>query len=396
MVGITAFTSNINRAYEIAEGYKNRKIKVVIGGIHASMNPSEASFFSDSVVIGEAENVWGSVLKDFEKNGLKKKYIGPRVDLGSMELSPRRELLNKDYIWQPIQTSRGCPYNCNFCSVTKYLGHKYRKRNPEKVLAEIESLGGDYISFVDDNLIGHSNDDKNRAKQIFKGMTKGNSKKKWWMQTSINASDDEETISLAAEAGCMFAFIGFETIDKNTLARMRKGINLSLGISNYKKVVRLFHKYGIAVLGSFIIGNDFESPEYYRQLKKFLISSEIDIIQITILTPLPGTDLMRRFQLENRLLFNNFPQDWDKYRFSYIVHKPVGLDTETIYAANNYIKKHLYSFPNYQFRIIRSLLNLKNLAGFSASVRFNRALKMGWKHSHYYENCSPKHFDFHD
>ncbi|MEE4263539.1 MAG: radical SAM protein, partial [Desulfobacteraceae bacterium] len=291
LVGITAFTSNINRAYEIAEIYRRRKIKVTIGGIHASMLPDEALRYTDTVVVGEAESVWPRLITDFENNHLSNLYVGSKVNLDQHRILPRRDLFHPNYFWHSVQTSRGCPFNCYFCSVSRYLGKEFRQREINQVLGELSELKGKFIAFVDDNLIGYGPNSGERASNLFKGMIEQGLDQKWWMQTSINAADDEKVIALAAEAGCLFAFIGFETISENTLKDMKKGVNIKMGVKNYKKVIDVFHKYGIAVYGAFIIGCDFESPSYYKELANFLIHSGIDIIQLTLLTPLPGTKL---------------------------------------------------------------------------------------------------------
>jgi radical SAM superfamily enzyme YgiQ (UPF0313 family) len=384
LVGITAFTSNINRAYEISQIYKQKKIKVVMGGIHVSMVPEEALKYADAIVIGEVEGIWGQVISDFENNNLKNKYTGPQLDLSKSIINPRRDLLDANYLWQSVQTSRGCPFNCHFCSVSKYLGQEYRQRSKETVLKELEEIKGDLVFFLDDNLIGHTAETRKRAGEIFEGMIIKGFRKKWWMQTSINATEDENIIELAAQAGCLFAFIGFETINRETLIKMKKGINLKIGTGNYKKVIDTFHKYGIGVYGAFIIGNDFESPDYYKELSRFLVYSGIDIVQISILTPLPGTILMEQLEKEDRLIYKNFPEDWDKYRFSYVVHNPVGIQEETIYRGDNYIKKNLYSFPAFHYRLSKSLYNLKGGTNFYITKKFNQAMEKAWKNSHYY------------
>jgi radical SAM superfamily enzyme YgiQ (UPF0313 family) len=383
-VGITAFTSSINRAYEIAQSYRRHGIKVIMGGIHASMCPDEVLQFADAVVIGEVEDIWQTVIKDFENNRLQPKYLGPHIDLSRNHIKPRRDLLNPNYVWNSVQTSRGCPFNCDFCSVSRYLGKAYRQRLAQDVLDELAGIDGELISFVDDNLVGVSADNKTRAKKLFKGMIRSGLSKKWWMQTSINSAADEHLLELAAEAGCLCAFIGFEAISEKTLKGMHKGINLKLGIKNYENVVKTFHKYGIAVYGAFILGNDFESPDYYRELANYIVRSGIDIIQISLLTPLPGTKLMEQLQKQNRVIYQDFPQDWEKYRFSYMVHRPNGIDADTIYIGNNHIKRRLYSFPTYQIRILRSLLSLKNINSFYATKKFNASLKRAWQGSHYY------------
>ena len=384
LVGITAFTSSINRAYEIAQSYRRHRIKVIMGGIHASMCPDEVLQFADAVVIGEVEGIWQTVIKDFENNRLQTKYYGPHIDLSRNHIKPRRDLLNPNYVWNSVQTSRGCPFNCDFCSVSRYLGKAYRRRFAQDVLDELDGIDGELISFVDDNLVGVSAENKNRAKKLFKGMIQSGLSKKWWMQTSINSAADEQLLELAAKAGCLCAFIGFEAISEKTLQGMRKGVNLKLGIENYKNVVKTFHKYGIAVYGAFILGNDFESPDYYRELANYIVRSGIDIIQISLLTPLPGTKLMEELQKQNRIIHQNFPQDWEKYRFSFMVHRPEGIDPDTVYIGNNHIKQRLYSFPTYQIRILRSLLNLKNINSFYATKKFNSSLKKAWQGSHYY------------
>jgi radical SAM superfamily enzyme YgiQ (UPF0313 family) len=385
LVGITAFTSNINRAYEIARMYRERKIKVIIGGIHASMLPDEALQYADAVVVGEVEGIWKRVISDFENNRLSPKYIGPRIDLARSSITPRRDLLHPNYLWNSVQTSRGCPFNCNFCSVSRYLGKEYRQRRVKDVLDELKEIKGEYITFLDDNLIGYSLHSKSRAMELFKGMIQRGLSKKWWMQTSINATDDEQAVELASQAGCMFVFIGFESISKATLKDMKKAVNLKIGVENYKEVVDIFHKYGIGVFGGFIIGNDYESPTYYKELAEFLVHSGIDIIQISILTPLAGTALMEQLQKEGRLIYQDFPQDWDKYRMSYVVHQPQDVETYTIYVGNNYIKDRVYSFPTYQYRILKSLYSLKNLTNFYASYRLSQSFKKSWQNSHYYK-----------
>ena len=385
LVGITAFTSNINRAYELAQIYRNKKIPVVLGGIHVSMYAEEALQFADSAVIGEAEGIWNIVIQDFENNQLQSKYFGPRVDLDKLSVTPRRDLLHHKYLWHSVQTSRGCPFDCNFCTVSKYLGRKYRQRTAENVLSELEDITGDFVAFVDDNLIGYSAESRARAKALFMGMLNRGIRKKWWMQTSINAVEDEEIIELAARSGCMFVFVGFESINPQALKDMNKKANISLGIENYKRVVDTFHRYGIAVLGAFIIGNDNESSDYYEKLSNFIITSGVDMVQVSILTPLPGTQLMEELDDQNRILFNRFPSDWDKYRFSYVVHQPRGTDRRIIYAGDNYIKNRIYSFPAYQRRLFSSFLALKFKSSFYATLKLNKALKKSWKNAHYYK-----------
>jgi radical SAM superfamily enzyme YgiQ (UPF0313 family) len=384
LVGITAFTSNISRAYQLADAHRAAGIKVVLGGIHASMLPEEALRHADAVVVGEAEGIWGKVLQDLEDGRMAGVYSGPRLDLENSPPRPRRDLLNPGYMFQSVQTSRGCPFNCEFCSVSTYLGTAYRQRSADDVLDELSGIRSRYILFLDDNLVGYSSKSRDRAKLLFEGMIRKGLKKRWWMQTSINSADDDELLRLAARSGCMFAFIGFESISTETLRDMKKGINIKIGVENYRKVVKAFHRNGMGVTGAFISGNDYESVAYYRQLARFLVSARIDAVQFAILTPLPGTALMKRMKREGRLLYEDFPEDWSKYRFSHVVHKTIGVDAGTIYQGENFVKSHLYRFPMNQFRMIRSVLAIRRPVSFFAVSRLNQAYKKAWQGAHYY------------
>lgn len=383
LVGITAFTSNIGRAYQLASLYRQKGIPVVLGGIHASMLSEEALQYADAVVKGEVEGIWGKVVEDFENNRMGGIYEGPVLDLTSFDVLPRRDLLHPGYLWNSIQTSRGCPFDCSFCSVSRYMGKTYRQRTATSVLRELSTIPGPYLFFLDDNLIGYSLESRKRAIQLFRGMIDSGIQKTWWMQASINVADDPEVLKLASQAGCAYVFIGFETTDVDSLKGMHKGVNLRTGVQNYQMVVRRLHEHGIGVLGAFILGNDYETPRYYEDLCRFILQSGIDMVQISILTPLPGTALMEQLQSEGRLLYSDFPKDWEKFRFSYLTHQPKGIEPETVYTADNYIKKRLYSFPYYPSRLLRSFFWIRHPKRSFIVYKLNDALKRSWQNSHY-------------
>ena len=225
LVGITAFSSSATRAYELAEVYRQERIPVVMGGIHASICHAEAQQFVDAVVIGEAETVWESVLHDWATGGLKPIYRGSREGLGNLR-RVRREVYHDQYAFASIQTSRGCPWDCDFCSVTEFNGRRYRRRPPEQVLEELETIPQEQIFFVDDNIVGYGAQDRQQALEIFQGMVHRGLNKRWFCQAALNVADDQVLLEWASRAGCRMMFVGIEAEDLDALADVNKRLNL--------------------------------------------------------------------------------------------------------------------------------------------------------------------------
>ncbi len=322
LVGITAFTSAAARAYRIAAAYRNRGTPVVMGGIHASVCPEEAERYVDAVVVGEAESVWPQVLADAANGQLRKRYVGEWLD---PQLLPktRRDIFSDDYVFASIQTARGCPLDCAFCSVTAFNGSRYRRRPTADVLDEIESIPNEFLFFVDDNIIGYGAQCQQQALQLFQGIVERGIKKQWFCQASVNVANNPEVLEWAGRAGCRMIFIGIEAEDTDALTEVNKRLNLKYGISSYEAIFDRIHAAGISVLGAFIFGMDGDTPEKLDRRADFMINSGVDVMQVTIMTPLPGTALFQRLQQEGRLLFTDFPRDWVRYDLSDLVHQPL-------------------------------------------------------------------------
>lgn len=321
LVGITAFTASVNRAYEIAKLYHDNNIPVILGGIHASLQSEEAIQFVDSVVVGEAEGVWSQVIRDYESNSLKKIYKSERCNLSKTPIA-RHDLFDKDYMFGSIQTARGCPMDCDFCSVTSFNGHTYRQRPVEHILDEMEIIPQKMMFIVDDNIIGYSKAASARALNLFKGMINRKIKKEWFCQASLNFADDETILEYAAKSGCRMVFIGLEAENTESLKNANKKLNLKMGVKSYRDVFKKINKHGIAVLGAFIYGFDTDTPEGLNNRTKYIINSGVDVIQTTFLTPLPGTRLFNNFLNEGRLLYAKFPGDWNYYDMTETIFKP--------------------------------------------------------------------------
>lgn len=354
LVGITALTANIKRAYNIAALYREKGVKTVIGGIHASMLPEEASRYCDVVVSGEAESIWQEVISDFEEGKLKERYHGELLPLDNAPI-PRRDLFHPSYTYANIQTSRGCPMNCDFCSVHTFNGSKYRQRPVEDVLDELETIPQELVYFVDDNIIGYSRQSTARAISLFKGMIERGIKKDWYCQASLNVADNEDVLKYAAESGCRMILIGIESEKEEQLQEANKKLNLKMGIDKYNEVFSRIHKYGISVLGALIYGLDSDSRQDLFDRTRFAIESGMDAMQATIVTPLPGTGLFKRIQKEDRLLFTNYPDDWERYHFLEVVHRPLKMEPDEFMQAMLENWGMMYDDKLLQRKMLRSL-----------------------------------------
>jgi radical SAM superfamily enzyme YgiQ (UPF0313 family) len=344
LVGITAFTASARRAYEIARIYRERGVPVVMGGIHASMCTEEALRFVDTVVIGEAEKVWTQVVADFEAGKLQQIYRGESTDLKGT-VWPRRDLFHPGYSFASVQTSRGCPMDCEFCSVAAFNGRHYRRRPAEDVLAELEMIPQKMLFFVDDNIIGYGKESRDQTLAIFKGMVERKLNKWWFCQASLNFADDEEVLEWAGKAGCKMVFIGLEAEETDALAEVNKRLNIKRGVDSYAKAFQRIQRAGIAVLGAFIFGMDGDTTVKLDRRARYMIHSGIDVMQMTILTPLPGTRLYEHYLKEGRLLYTHLPGDWDYFDMTEVTYHPGSMEPDVLISTMERLNRSVYAWP---------------------------------------------------
>ena len=319
LVGITCLTATSARAYEIADAFRERGVKVVMGGIHVSSLPDEALQHCDSLVIGEAEGIWDQVVQDFRCGRLTRRYRnGNFVDLRGLPL-PRRDLLNPgDYVTiNTVQTTRGCPFNCSFCSVKLFNGGTYRFRPIEDVVEEIKSLPSRNVFFVDDTILTQ----KERTKELIKALIP--LKIRWGSQSTILIAQDDELLEMAAESGCLGFAIGFESFWPNTLDEMGKSFNKP---EYFHKLIKKIKSYGMIVWGSFVLGFDRDDEESIQFTIEMARNSKLDFACFNFLTPLPGTEVYHQLVREERLTDSN----WGDYNMANLVFKPMKISGETL------------------------------------------------------------------
>jgi radical SAM superfamily enzyme YgiQ (UPF0313 family) len=359
LVGITSFTCTANKAYEYAKLYRDNNVKVVMGGIHASILPDEALNYVDCVVIGEAEGVWGKVIEDFEKGELKQTYKAELMPFEKWPI-PRHDLLHPWYTAASIQTSRGCPFNCDFCSVTMFNGNKYRQRPVDEVIEELKVIKKEHVFFLDDNIIGVGNKHEERAIELFKRMKSEGIKKKWFSYASVNFADNPKVLKAASECGCFSVFIGFEAEEDEQLKEMNKSLNIKSGSKRYNEIVKKINRHKISVQGGIILGLDADTKESIDNRLKFVLEHGINSLSIVYLTPFPGTKLYSKLLEENRILRINYPEDWTKYNFVNIVFKPKNLTVKELAQAFAMFIIKTYSKRSIRMRALVTLFNSRS------------------------------------
>lgn len=367
-VGISVMTPLANRAYKIADNYRRKDVKVILGGIHPSILPNEAVKHADSVIIGEVEGIWSNVMDDLRKNNLKKIYkVESRPDILNLPFL-RRNLLKKEkyFFSNLVQTSRGCPFGCDFCSVSKFNGRKVRHRSIESVIEEIKEIRNTkllkkIILFADDNIVG----DFSYAEELFKKLTSLNIE--WGSQCSLKIAKNENLLKLAAESGCKALFIGFESLNQTALNEVHKSYNTR----EYKELIKKIHDYGIMIEGAFIFGFDSDKKDVFNKTVDFCYENDLEFAQFTILTPFPDTELFNRLQEEKRILTYN----WNLYDAAHVVFKPRNMSPEELrnglmtsyenfYSTKSILKRtfsRAFKLKHYLFFMIMRNLEFKQI-----------------------------------
>jgi radical SAM superfamily enzyme YgiQ (UPF0313 family) len=378
LVGITAFTSQANRAYEVASYFRRLGVPVIMGGIHATMCLDEVMARVDSVVTGEAEGVWPHVLEDIRRGSLKRRYDGGLAEIKDVPIA-RHDLLATGYAFGAIQTTRGCPLNCTFCSVTAFNGARYRQRPIPDVVREFQLIREKRVLVVDDNLIGTRIEHIARAKDLFRAMAQANLRKEWVAQATINLADDEELLGLAAKAGCRGVFIGFESPTLEGLRELGKKFNLLKG-RDFRASVRRIQRHNILVVGSFIVGLDVDKPGIGRRTADVATQYGVDNLNLLFLTPLPGTHLWDQMKVEGRIALNSFPEDWKYYTLTYPVARYKHLSLDGIIQEMISCNRNFYSMPRILRRVCSNVLQRRApLISFVGNLSFRNNIRLDCK-----------------
>ncbi|MBI5643734.1 MAG: B12-binding domain-containing radical SAM protein [Deltaproteobacteria bacterium] len=365
-VGISTITSTSRRSYELAKLLKKAGIPVFMGGPHVTYMPDEALEVCDFVLRGEADDHIIDFIKALEKGsgfsaipGLSYRQDGKVThnkitpfskDMDSLPC-PDFSLISgmetsglKKFSITPVMTSRGCPYDCSFCSVTGMFGQKYRFRSKEKVLEELENIrrhGKNWVFFYDDNFCAH----KKRTKELLSTMIAKGLTPHWTAQVRVDVAKDPELLDLMKKSGCHTVYIGLESINPKTL----EAYNKKQSVEDITNCIKALHKKGIRIHGMFVFGSDLDTTDTIHETVRFAKKNDLDSVQFLILTPLPGTKCYRDLDQEGRII----TKDWSIYDAHHVVYQPKLMSYYELQSETMKATKQFYSIPQIAKRAVR-------------------------------------------
>jgi radical SAM superfamily enzyme YgiQ (UPF0313 family) len=384
LVGVSVQIYSARRSYEISAEYRKRGVPVILGGMHVTLLPDEASQHADSIFISDAEQLWHEVIEDARRGQLKPVYRG-QPGIPQPNSFTRRDLYKgKKYL--PIsllQFGRGCHFTCTFCATSSYFNHHHYYRAVEHVLEEIEQQQRNVVFFVDDNIIS----DVEAAKALFRELIP--LKIKWVSQASIDMTHDRELMDLMTRSGCLGNVIGFESIDPGDLRQMKKGQNLTHGFAPYQQELEVLRDFGLQTWAAFTVGHDGDTPESIQRTLDFALENKFTFAAFNILLPYPGTSLYQKLQSENRLLFDGRWWLHTDYRFNHAAFHPKHMSADELTHWSFHARRMFNSSGSIFYRMFEFKTNMRNPLRLGIYLAYNPLFrkevfkKQGMKLGHY-------------
>ena len=336
LVAITVNTPNAPHCYRMSERFREKGVKVVMGGSHATLVPQEVREHCDYLLVGESEDIWPQFLREFKEGNPQQMYqCATAPDLANLPL-PRWDLLKRNPLMKgAIIATRGCPYNCRYCNLKQIYKPQYRKRPVDEVVREIQALKGRYFVFWDDNLFA----DKEYVKTLLEKMIP--LKRSWAAQATLRNCDDEELLSLAKAAGCMYLFVGLESFSEDALEDAGKAANRT---SEYEPIITQIHRHGIMVQAGVIFGFDSDTLDVFDKALTACERLGIDGVTVSILTPFPETPIYQQLKDEGRLI----TMDWSSYNSkTTVAFIPRNMTPAQLMQGYNGFRRRFYSLGSF-------------------------------------------------
>jgi radical SAM superfamily enzyme YgiQ (UPF0313 family) len=367
LVGISVQAPTAPYAYELAAGLREQGVPVVLGGIHTSLNPDEARQHCDSIVTGEAELTWPTLVQDFRNGGLKPEYRADRLANLDESPLPRRELLrNQDYrIPHVVQASKGCPFGCEFCSLYCYVGHTPRFRSIDRVIAEIRNITGEAVLFADDNIYAR----KQYAWDLFRALEEV--EQHWIAESTWHIGFDTEALKRAKASGCAGLFIGFDAI--NEQPQLRKVPHSGKVEEIYIEAIKRILDNRIAVVAAFVLGLDSDDESVFERSLGVVRKGGANLVNFSVLVPYPGTPIFHRLKQEDRIT----EWDWSKFISPNVCFEPKRMSAEALYEGTRWVQGEFYSLGHVVKNAVRATRQLGWGMGL-LSLKLNWAQRCNW------------------
>ncbi len=320
LVCISVETYTAKRGYKIAAKFRERGIPVVMGGYHITLCPEEAAEYCDSVIVGNAETVWGRMLLDFYHGELKKRYTGETAEY---EIQPDKSIFNgKKYLpVSLVETGRGCIHSCEFCSISRFYNSRYYSRSHDLIVDDIQKSKHRYTFLVDDNLVA----DHENAMRLFEKITPLNIK--WAGQGTLSMAKNPNLLKAMKKSGCEIILIGFESLNKENLKQMNKSFNLSLGERD--ELVKRVHDAGIGIYATFVFGYDNDDERTVEDALEFAKKHNFYTAAFNHLLPFPNTALYNRLKTDNRLIYDKWWLE-ENYHYGELSFEPKKISAEKL------------------------------------------------------------------
>ena len=353
LVGISIFAYSARRGYEIADRFRSKGRKVVLGGFHVSFAVEEALQHADAVLVGEAEPVWETLVADLRAGRMKEVYKADEFLPLDRTPSPRFDLVDMDryFLKNVIQVTRGCPFNCDFCSVRAYFGPTFRTKPVEQVLRELGPLReGDWVCFVDDNIVGSPK----YAMDLFNALIP--LKINWISQGSLSIANNRELLRLAAESGCVCLLAGVETVEPANI----KHTGGKISLNRLEEQIHRIHEAGIGINGSFMLGLDGDTPDTFEKMASFCMRNHIELPSFNVFDPIPGTKVYEQMKAEGRLTTNGYREYEDILFRRKLFYTPKGMSEKEFHVGLDWMCRKVFSYTNIFRRNMKYRIHFKD------------------------------------
>jgi radical SAM superfamily enzyme YgiQ (UPF0313 family) len=338
LVAISVETYTARRAYGIAGRFRERGVPVALGGFHVTLDPDEGALHGDTVVVGQAETVWAGLLEDFQQGRLRRRYDGRAESAWSSPQPDRSLYASRDYgPLRLVESSRGCPYACEFCAVSAFHERRVVARPVEAVVDDIRESGARFVFIVDDNVGA----DPRRLRILCEALTP--LRIRWMGQVGVQVAEDESLLHALRKSGCEGVLIGFESLNPASLAAMHKPV--TAGTARYAEALGRLRRQGISVYGTFVFGYDADTAASFAESLEFAIDQQLFFAAFNHLLPFPGTPLYARLHAEGRLLRDRWWLD-PAYRYGEVAFRPAAFSAEELSASCNDCRRRFYRWSS--------------------------------------------------